>query len=150
MTFSLGARSRKAMVGLDPRLIAVIERAIQITPQDFMVNEGVRTPARQRQLYAQGRTAPGPIVTWVKVSNHFAAGDGYGKAVDIYPWMNGKPNLSSSPAAMKAYVDIAKAMFAAAGELGVPLRWGANWDGDGVIREKGETDNPHFEIPKGA
>lgn len=150
MSFTLSARSRKAMVGLDPRLAAVIERAIQITPQDFLVNEGVRTPARQKQLYAQGRTAPGPIVTWTKNSNHFAAADGLGRAVDLYPIIGGKLNLSSSPAAMRAYVDIAKAMFAAAGQLGVPLRWGADWDRDGKIREKGESDNPHFEIPRGA
>ncbi len=150
MTYQLGARSLKNLEGVDPRLAAVVKRAIQISPQDFMVNEGVRTKARQAQLYAQGRSKPGPVVTWTMNSNHFAAPDGLGKAVDLYPWMNGKPNLSSTPAAMKAYVDIAKAMFAAAGELGVPLRWGADWDKDGKIREKGESDNPHFEIPRAA
>jgi peptidoglycan L-alanyl-D-glutamate endopeptidase CwlK len=41
---------------------------------------------------------------------------------------------------------VAKAMFAAAKELGLPLRWGADWDKDGKPRERGETDSPHFEI----
>ena len=31
-------------------------------------------------------------------------------------------------------------------ELGVPIRWGADWDMDGLPREKGETDSPHFEL----
>ncbi len=38
------------------------------------------------------------------------------------------------------------AMFAAAKELGVKIRWGADWDQDGVPREKGESDSPHFEL----
>lgn len=42
------------------------------------VSEGVRSGARQRELYAKGRTAPGPIVTKVKVSKHQL-----GRAFDI-------------------------------------------------------------------
>lgn len=30
--------------------------------------------------------------------------------------------------------------------LGIPLRWGGNWDGDDKIGEKGETDLVHFEL----
>ena len=28
----------------------------------------------------------------------------------------------------------------------VRVRWGRDWDEDGVIGEKGETDGPHFEL----
>jgi peptidoglycan L-alanyl-D-glutamate endopeptidase CwlK len=41
---------------------------------------------------------------------------------------------------------MAKAMLAAAKELGIGIRWGADWDSDGKPREKGETDSPHFEL----
>ena len=41
---------------------------------------------------------------------------------------------------------IKDAMFQAAKELDVNLRWGADWDGDGNYREKVEYDSPHFEI----
>lgn len=46
----------------------------------FRVFEGYRTPQRQRQLYAKGRTAPGRIVTYAKPwrSNHQ-----YGLAADF-------------------------------------------------------------------
>ena len=37
-------------------------------------------------------------------------------------------------------------MMRAARELKVPIRWGADWDRDGIPREKGETDSPHFEL----
>jgi peptidoglycan L-alanyl-D-glutamate endopeptidase CwlK len=36
--------------------VRVVERAIQITPVDFVVLEGLRTAARQKELYAAGAT----------------------------------------------------------------------------------------------
>jgi peptidoglycan LD-endopeptidase CwlK len=139
MTYSLGAKSRERLQGVHPRLVSVVERAIELTAQDFMVLEGVRTPARQKELYSQGRTKPGQKVTWTLNSNHFLnSATGYGHAVDLVPfpvdWSHAKLNV------------VSKAMFAAAKELGVELRWGADWDRDGKPREKGETDSPHFEI----
>jgi peptidoglycan L-alanyl-D-glutamate endopeptidase CwlK len=41
---------------------------------------------------------------------------------------------------------MADAMFAAAKELNIKIRWGRDWDQDGIIGEKGETDGPHFEL----
>jgi peptidoglycan LD-endopeptidase CwlK len=139
MTYSLGAKSRERLQGVHPRLVSVVERAIELTAQDFMVLEGVRTPARQKELYSQGRTKPGQKVTWTLNSNHFLnSATGYGHAVDLVPfpvdWSHAKLNV------------VSKAMFAAAKELGVELRWGADWDRDGKPREKGETDSPHFEL----
>jgi peptidoglycan L-alanyl-D-glutamate endopeptidase CwlK len=37
-------------------------------------------------------------------------------------------------------------MFAAAAELGVSLRWGGDWDGDGSRRDHSFIDLPHFEL----
>lgn len=139
MTYVLGAKSRAALSGVHPRLVAVVERAIQITGQDFMVLEGVRTKARQLELYAQGRTKPGNIVTWTKVSNHFKQADGYGHAVDLVPWPVDWNDLQKFDA-------IATAMFSAARELKVAIRWGADWDRDGKRRERRESDSPHFEL----
>ncbi len=42
------------------------------------VVEGFRTPERQAALYAQGRTRPGPVVTWTEASLH-----SQGKAADL-------------------------------------------------------------------
>lgn len=139
MTFALGAASLKKLEGVHPILIAVVQRAIQLSSQDFSVLEGVRTKERQRQLYAQGRTAPGNVVTWTMTSKHFAQSDGYGRAVDLVPF----PLDWNTPAKFDA---IGAAMKSAANELGVKIRWGADWDADGKPREKGETDSPHFEL----
>lgn len=140
MTRVFGKASLKALEGVHPNLVAVVRRALEIGPNDFRVIEGVRTPARQKLLYAQGRTAPGPKVTWTMNSNHFVnPKTGFGHAVDILPapydWKN-----------LKDFDDVAAAMFQASKELNIPIRWGADWDRDGKPRERGETDNPHFEL----
>jgi peptidoglycan L-alanyl-D-glutamate endopeptidase CwlK len=137
--FSFGARSLKNMEGVHPKLVRVLNLAIKKTKVDFMVIEGVRSLARQKQLYAQGRTTPGKVVTWTLNSNHFKKADGFGHAVDILPapydWKDTAP-----------FDAVADAMFAAAKELGVRIRWGADWDRDGKPRERGETDSPHWEL----
>lgn len=142
MAYVFGSRSLKNLEGVHPKMVAVVKRALQICYEtkgpDFAVIEGVRTPARQKELYAQGRTKPGPKVTWTLTSNHFVnPRTGFGHAVDLFPgnWND-----------LKLFDHVAKAMFQAADELGTPIRWGADWDRDGRPRERGETDSPHFEL----
>lgn len=135
----LGGVSMAKLEGLHPDLVAVVLRAIQISEQDFMVTCGVRTYADQAELYAQGRTKPGPVVTWTMQSRHMPQPDGYGYAVDVVPY----PVDWNTPAKFDA---IANAMMQAADEIGVKIRWGADWNMNGKPREKGETDSPHFEL----
>jgi peptidoglycan L-alanyl-D-glutamate endopeptidase CwlK len=133
------------LVGVHPDMIKVFDRALEILGEtggpDCFVNEGVRTPARQKKLYAQGRTVPGKKVTWTLVSNHFVnKKTGFGHAIDVYGYPydnNQKPEVSKA---------IFKAMMAAAIELNIPIRGGMDWDRDGKFWEKGETDSPHFEL----
>lgn len=140
MSFVLGKRSLDNLKGVHPKLVQVVKRAILLTPQDFTVIEGVRTPERQRELYAQGRTKPGKVVTWTLKSNHFIVPrTGFGHAVDLCPF----PIDWTST---RKFDQIARAMFQAADELNVPIRWGADWDRDGKWRERGESDSPHFEL----
>jgi peptidoglycan LD-endopeptidase CwlK len=158
MPYKLSPTSLTRLVDVHPRLVEVVLRAIEISPQDFKVLEGVRSPARQRELYGQGRTVaalkragvdpkfakPGEKqVTWTLNSNHFVnAKTGFGHAVDLVP----HPVDWEGPTRFPKFDAIAKAMFAAAAEKGVTLRWGADWDRDGKPRERGESDSPHFEI----
>lgn len=133
------------LVAVHPDLVKVVNAAALICKQPFTVIEGVRTAARQAQLYAQGRTTPGNIVTWVTVSNHEPKADGFGHAVDLgavepdgqIDWNHSAP-----------YDTIYKAMFAAAAAQSPPvgLRSGMDWNMNGVLREHGETDFDHFEL----
>lgn len=132
--FRLGTRSLERLIGVDARLVAVVKRALELSPIDFMVLEGKRTLQRQQELFDQGRKTPGKIVTWTMKSKHLD-----GLAVDLVPFPVDWNDT-------RKFDQIAKAMFAAADELGVKVRWGADWDMDGNYREKGEYDSPHFEI----
>lgn len=135
--FKLSVISMSRLEGIDKKLAAVVHRAIEISSVDFMVIEGRRSEARQAELYAQGRTKPGKIVTWTLKSKHID-----GLAVDLAPLVNGAVDWSD----VDKFDQIATAMFAAGAELGIKLRWGANWDGDTKPHEKGEGDSPHFEL----
>ena len=139
MAFSLSQRSLNNLKGVHPKLVAVVTRALELTTEDFIVIEGVRTQARQDELWAQGRTKPGPVVTWTKdASSHGIGTDGFGHAVDICPFPVDWNDL-------KKFDAIAEAMFAAAEEQGVRIRWGGEWNMNGKARERGESHSPHFE-----
>jgi peptidoglycan L-alanyl-D-glutamate endopeptidase CwlK len=141
MPYRLSDRSKRNLIGVHPDMVAVVTRAIEISPADFMVIEGVRTPERQKELYAQGRTKPGKRVTWTLNSNHFKQSDGFGRAVDLLP----EPYDWKDPG---QFDKVARAMREAGKQLGVKIRWGGDWDQDGRAREKGETDSPHFELAR--
>lgn len=137
MAFKFSKLSESRLQGVKPKLASVVRRALEVCAVDFMVVEGLRTIERQRELYAQGRTKPGNKVTWTLHSKHLE-----GNAVDLAPVIDGKVDWSN----LKNFDAIAKAMAQASRELSVPIRWGADWDMDGIPREKGETDSPHFEL----
>lgn len=136
--FKLSQRSLNRLVGVNENLVNVVKRAIEISEVDFMVVEGLRTKQRQEELYAQGRTKPGKIVTWTMKSKHID-----GLAVDIAPCnKDGSINWND----LKMFDKMADAMFKAAKELNINIRHGADWNMNGIKREKGETDSPHFEL----
>ena len=111
--FVLGKKSLDTLVGVDPKLVLVVSRAIELTAVDFRVNEGVRTIARQKQLLKEGKTQ-------TLKSKHID-----GKAVDLVALKNNKVSWDAS-----YYIQIAEAIRLAAIELNVQVRWGGCWLGD--------------------
>lgn len=83
--YRFGSRSERSLIGVHPDIVRVLRHAISIGVMDFSVLEGVRTNQRQEELYAQGRTTEGQIVTWTLNSLHKVQSDGYGHAVDLAP-----------------------------------------------------------------
>jgi peptidoglycan L-alanyl-D-glutamate endopeptidase CwlK len=138
--FTFSERSLNNLKGVHPKLVAVVHRALELSTIDFTVLEGVRSQERQNELWAQGRTKPGQVVTWIQsTGTHGIQADGYGHAVDLAPYPIDWNDF-------ERFDQLATVMFAAAKELGVTLRWGGNWDMDDRIHERGESDSPHFEL----
>jgi peptidoglycan L-alanyl-D-glutamate endopeptidase CwlK len=145
------------LTGVHPSLINVVKKAVAKVPFDVTVIEGVRSDEQCYINFGKGRTPAECIkgncpakysnpnvakVTWLNHAlscNHRKKPDGFGHAVDLFPgtWdvKTGGP-----------YDQMKVAMFEAAKEAGVKLRWGADWNQNGKCREHGETDNPHFEL----
>jgi peptidoglycan L-alanyl-D-glutamate endopeptidase CwlK len=113
----LNLASEKKLVGVKPEMVKLVRRAAELSKQPFMVVQGNRTLAQQKAIYAQGRTKPGPIVTWTLKSSHIG-----GRAIDYAALVGGK--ISWNP---KHYPAIAKAFKQAAKELKTPIVWGGDW-----------------------
>lgn len=95
---------------------------------DLLVTSTYRDNASQDALYAQGRTAPGKIVTNAKGGQSF---HNYRCAVDVVPLVNGKPVWDD------------KALWFQIGTLGEScgLEWAGRW--------KSFPESPHFQYTGG-
>jgi len=118
MAYKLGAGSLAKLNGVEPRLRLVVERAIGLASQDFTVMEGLRSAERQRELYAKGSSK-------TLASKHLKQADGYGHAVDLVPWVDGRAVWDLGRCGV-----VAEAVRQAAQDLGVGIRWGCAWDVD--------------------
>lgn len=122
--------------GVHPVLVDKASRILHAMAEighPMMVTDGLRTLEEQQNLYLQGRTRPGPIVTKAdgtnKKSNHQAREDGYGHALDLAFLVDGKPSWSELHP-WRLYGEMAKAL---------GLRWGGDFE---TI-----NDRPHIELP---
>ena len=163
MVYVWGKGSLAKMEGLHPDMAKVLNLAITFVEIDITLLEGVRSDEQCYINFGRGRTAAQCIaggcpskyaqpklakVTWLTKalsSNHRKKADGFGRAVDIYPYPVSLV-LGRKTGWEPLFDKIAKAMFRASKELKIPIRWGDDWDMDNIPRERGETDNPHFEL----
>ncbi len=89
-TSALVARDQERLKGVHPELaseVLTILASLDLLNFGMFVVEGVRSDARQIELWNQGRTTPGKIVTekngTTNKSRHQKRADGFGYAVDL-------------------------------------------------------------------
>lgn len=123
MSFRLSERSIKRLVGVHPRLVAVTREATALSPVDFMVTEGLRTPERQAALVRAGASR-------TRRSRHLT-----GHAVDVAALVDGQVRWD-----WPLYPRIAAAFKAAAMRQGTAIVWGGDWTH--------LKDGPHFELAR--
>ena len=154
MAFKLSSRSKKKLDGVHPDMVAVVERAIELTDVDFGVTYGDRTLAEQKRLVASGRSQ-------TMKSKHLIQDSGYSHAVDVVAY-DGKDVVWE----INVYDNICDAFKQAAIEKGVAVKWGAAWSEGDIRSYKGTAefhmnryidlrrsqgrrpfiDGPHFEL----
>lgn len=111
MTFKLSDRSMGRLEGVDPELIGIVTRAIELTKIDFGVTCGLRSKEEQRKLVESGASQ-------TMKSKHLE-----GRAVDVVAYIG--PRITWE---INVYDEIADAFKQAADELDVGIRWGAAWN----------------------
>ncbi len=121
MTWKLSTASNAKFNGVHPDLVRVVHRALQLSPIDFGISEGLRSMERQLQLKKAGASK-------TLNSRHLT-----GHAVDVMAYV-GKEVRWDWP----LYEQIAVAFKQAAAELDVPITWGGDWT---TLK-----DGPHFEL----
>ena len=84
--------------------IMQLTTALEVWGDVVEVTEGLRSYAKQDALYAQGRTAPGNIVT--KAPGGYSWHN-YGLAVDIVPYLTGTPDWNLKNPAWQRMADLA-------------------------------------------
>lgn len=121
--------SIRRLASCDTRLQLIMKEAIKIT--DFAVLEGYRTNEEQDTLRERGLTK-------------IKGGDGkHNKfpslAVDLAPWpIDWEDSLR--------FCFLAGIITALAYRLGIKIRWGGDWDGDGDLKNQAFHDLGHFEL----
>lgn len=120
--FKFSQRSENNLKGVNPDLVKIVRLALQLSPVDFGITEGLRTVERQRQLVAAGKSQ-------TMNSRHIS-----GHAVDVFAYPT-----STGSWEWKYYEQIATAFKQAAKELNIPVEWGGDW--------KTLKDGPHFQLP---
>jgi peptidoglycan LD-endopeptidase CwlK len=127
MNFKFSERSKQRREGVDPRLIAISDLALQISPLDFGIprHGGLRTAEQQKCLFDAGKSKCDGTR---RKSRHQS-----GKALDFYAFVDGKASWDREHLAI-----VAAAHLQAASMLGHQLQWGGLWDSF--------PDFPHLEL----
>jgi peptidoglycan L-alanyl-D-glutamate endopeptidase CwlK len=131
--FKFGKASMVQYVTLDKRMQKVLDEVIKM--YDFQIVEGFRGQIAQDWAYKNKKSQ----VRWPNGKHNKLPS----KAVDIYPY---PVDWSDDPKNIQRSVLLAGMVLATGFRLGIPLRWGGDWNSDGDTRDENFRDYGHFEI----
>lgn len=122
-SFIFGMASLKQLTTVHPDLQRLAVAALELSPIDFKIVEGIRTKERQALLVKEGASK-------TLNSRHLT-----GHAIDVAAIVNNKVTYD-----LPCYSIIATAFKQAALNVNVPIVWGGNW--------KSFVDSMHFELDR--
>ena len=129
----LGAQSQVQLSSCHPKIQRLINETIRRVPSamDFSVTCGHRGQEAQERAYSEGRSTK----HWPdSLHNQLPS-----PAVDLAPF---PVDWKDEP----AFARLAGYVQAVADELGIRIRWGGDWNGNGRTRDERLVDLPHFEL----
>lgn len=137
--FVFGKRSRDRLATCHSALASVATRAIEITPVDFTIVHGWRGEEIQNTLFESGASKK----RWPQSKHNNTENDlPWSLAIDFAPLIKGEIPWKDT----HVFALVAGCWFAAAKERGVTLRWGGDWDMDGLTTDQTFMDWGHVEL----
>jgi peptidoglycan LD-endopeptidase CwlK len=146
---TFGSRSKEKLHTMHEDLQAVFNLSITRSSIDFGIAEGHRSVERQYELFKQGKSKIDGRQKKGK-HNHFPslAGDIYAYHPDVETRRLIAYDKNSLSYIAGVIDSCAKELYNT-GQIEHLIRWGGNWDKDGVILlDQSFDDYPHFEIYK--
>ena len=139
-----GSTSKKRLSTCHKDLQMIMNNAIIISNVDFGIAEGHRSIEKQNQYFKEGKSTIDGINR--KGKHNYTPS----LAADIYPFINGKANWDNEHLSyLSGVIHAVSELLFKKGKTTHKIRWGGNFDMDGIILEESFDDRPHFELIKG-
>lgn len=137
-----GTTSRLRLESCHHDLQLIFNTTIKISSVDFSIADGHRSVERQNEYFKDGKSKIDGITRKGK-HNYMPS-----LAADFYPYVNGKANYDVEHVTYIAgMLHAVSEMLFIEGKITHKLRWGGNWDMDGVILlDQSFDDRPHVEL----
>ncbi len=140
--YKFGRKSKASLATCHYDLQLIMNEAIKITNVDFGISEGHRSIERQKQLFDEGKSKIDGIT---RKGKHNQAPS---LAADIYPYFDGAANWDNEHLSyLSGIIHAVSEMLYQQNKISHKIRWGGNWDMDGIILlDQTFDDRPHFEL----
>lgn len=140
MTYSYGKTSRANRDTCAPPLIEVMELGLSRSPVDISIVRGWSGEDVQNMLFRKGASKK----EWPFSEHNFLLEDKpHSKAFDFAPYVD---TVKIPWEDTHLFAVVAGVFLSAAVELGIKLRWGGDWDMDGLTTDQDLMDWGHLEI----
>jgi peptidoglycan L-alanyl-D-glutamate endopeptidase CwlK len=142
--FKFGKRSKDNLATAHIDLQVIMAVALKTSMVDFGISEGHRSLERQQKLFKEGKSR---IDGFNKKGKHNYSPS---LAVDIFACVPGRKDLAFDKihlAYLGGHIMATAQSVYDMEEVDFKLRWGGNWDGDGILlHDQKLWDMPHFEL----
>ncbi len=140
--FKFGKTSKKRLNTCHSDIQLIMNESIKITNVDFGIAEGHRSIEKQKQYFKEGKSKIDGVNK--KGKHNYTPS----LAVDIYPYFdNGAKWDNEHLSYLSGIIHGVSEMLFASGKITHKVRWGGNWDMDGIILiDQSFDDRPHFEL----
>ena len=140
--FKFGKTSKERLSTCHADIQLIMNEAIKITNVDFGIAEGYRNIEKQQQYFKEGKSKIDGVSK--KGKHNYSPS----LAVDIYPYFeNGAKWDNEHLSYLSGIIHAVSEILFADGKISHKVRWGGNWDMDGIILiDQSFDDRPHFEL----